>query len=207
MALVLLTAVTALGLAMADAAITGADRTPDERRVAAATAAHLVAPDGPLAERANVLNESAVAAFDGAGLRSLTQSGTAVAVRLDGRTVAATGEPADGTTIRRLVLVERPEAESLELNGTDVTLPRRADDVTVTLTPSVDTNVTTVRANDRVVLHNDSGLSGSFEIRVPRYETTVLRFQTAGRLGDGDVRVSYDAPRATKATLAVTVDA
>lgn len=206
-ALVLLTVVTALGLFVADSAIVGADRTPGERRVAAATAAQLVAADGPLSVRANVLNQSAVTEFDAAALQNLTGPGYATTVALDGETVAATDDGAGGTTIRRLVLVESTTAQRLEPDGTSVTLPRRARNVTLTLSPPDGTTVSTVRANDRVLLHNESGLTGSFEVGLSGYETTELRFQTAGTLHDGAIVVEYEAPATTKATLAVTVDA
>ena len=205
-ALVLLTVVTALGLFVADTAITDADRTPEERRVAAAAAAQLVAADGPMSERANVLDSDAVAAFDAAALRNLTGPGHDVSVRLDGTTVTATGDPGGGTTISRLVLVETTSEGRLTPDGTSVTLPLRASNVTVTLTPPEGTTVSTVRADGRTVLHNDSGLRGTFDVQLARYETTELRFQTVGGLPDGSVEIEYDAPQATKATLAVTVD-
>jgi len=190
---------------MADSAITGADRTPEERRLAAATAGRLVVADGPVSVRANVLDESALATFDAAQLRTLTGS-AAAEVAINGTAVAATGDASGGTTIRRLVLVETTDERRLEPDGTRVTLPRRASDVTLTLTPPNGTTVSTVRANDRVLLHNDSGLRGTFEMAVPSYETTELRIQAVGGLSDGDVVVEYDAPTTTKATLAVTVD-
>lgn len=208
-ALVVLTVVTGIGLAMADAAIAGADRTPNERRVATATAAQLVSPDGPIAERANVLNSSKVAGFDAATLTAVTPTASEydIAVSLDDDRIAASGEPDGGHTIRRLVVVEEPTVETLRPSGTRVTLPRRADSATITLTPADGTTVWTVRAGNRVVLHNDSGLAGTFEVSLARYETTELRFQTAGTLGKGDIEIVYDAPRTRKATLAVTVDA
>lgn len=207
-AIVVLTAVTGLGLFVADTAITGADRDPDERRVAAAIAAQLVAADGPLAERANVLNDSELDAFDDAALREVSDAATeyAVAVRLNGTAIGATGDPAAGPTIRRLVLVEETSEETLVPEGTSATLPRRATSATVTLTPPDGATIRTVRANEQVVLHNESGLEGSFEVRLAAYETTELRFQTVGGLPDGAVEITYDAPRTTKATLAVTVD-
>lgn len=207
-ALVLLTVVTALGLAMAESAIAGADRTPDERRAAAATADRLVDADGPLTDRANVLNQSRVAAFDATALRRASPPAReyAVTVELGGRRLAATGDSTGGTTIRRLVLVERRTRATVDPDGRRVTLPRRAENATVTITPPPGTSVWTVRANDRVLLHDDGGLRGTFTVGLPAYETTRLTFQTAGQLPDGSVRVAYDAPRTTKATLAVTVD-
>ena len=199
---------TGLGLFVADTAITGADRDPDERRVAAAIAAQLVAADGPLADRANVLNDSELDAFDDATLRDVSEATTqyAVAVRLNGTTIGATGEPTEGPTIRRLVLVEERNEETLVPERTTATLPRRVSSATVTLTPPNGTTIRTVRANEQVVLHNESGLQGTFDLRLATYETTDLRLQAVGDLPDGAVEISYDAPRTTKATLAVTVD-
>lgn len=209
LALVLLTAVTALSVAMADSAITGADRTPDERRAAAATADRLVAADGPLGDRANVLNESRTAAFTEVELRRVAPPAEeyAVAVTLNGERIAKSGDPVSGTTIRRLVLLERPRTETLEPDGSTATVPRRADEATVTLSPSNGTTIRTVRANDRVVLHNASGLDGTFEVSLVPSRTTTLRFQAVGVISPGTIRVVYDAPRTTKTTLAVTVDA
>lgn len=208
-ALVLLTGVTALGLAMADTAITAADRTPDERRVAAATADRLVAPDGPLGTRANVLNKSRTAAFDGATLQKAAPATAEydVEVRLGGEPIAISDDASGGTTLRRLVLVERTTEETLAPNGTRVTLPRRVTNATITLTPPAGTTVWTVRANDRVLLSNQSGLRGSFDVELAQYETTQLRFQVAGVLDDDAIEIAYQSPQTTKATLAVTVDA
>lgn len=208
-ALVLLTAVTTVSVAMADSAISRADRTPGERRVAAAVAERLVAADGPLGERANLLNDSRVAAFDAARLRTVAPvtADYDVAVQLDGTTIASTGGPTGGTTMRRLVLRKRTTTGTLDPNGASVTIPRRASTATVSLTPSNGTTVWTVRANDRVVLHDDDGLSGTFEVSLSPYETTTLRFQTAGTPSDDAVDIEYAVPRTRKATLAVTVDA
>ncbi|MDS0260561.1 hypothetical protein NDI56_14235 [Haloarcula sp. S1CR25-12] len=222
-ALVLLTLVTALALGLADTAIAGADRTPDERRVAAATAAQLVAADGGLTDRANVLNGSRVNDFDGAALRGeIPATGDyAVEVALDGRTVATTGDggaPSNarrsssgrssdgGTTMRRLVLVKRTDTVSLTPGSRRVTLPRRATSATVTFTPGNGSAVRTMRVNDQVRLHNDSGVRGTVDVRLTPYETTRIDFQTAGRVENGSVQVTYETPRTKKATLAVTVD-
>jgi len=208
-ALVLLTLVTALGLGMADSAIAGADRTPDERRVAAATAERLVAADGPVADRANVLNGSRVDAFDATTLRAAVPAtaGDAVEVRLGGDTVASTGDAASGTTIRRLVLVERIDTRSIEPESRRVTLPRRATSATVTFSPGNGTAVRTMRVNDQVRLHNDSGLRGTYRVDLTPYRTTRIAFQTPGGVRNGTVHVAYETPRTTKTTLSVTVDA
>ena len=211
-ALVLVTVLAGLGLSMADGAITGASRTPDERRAAAAIADHLVTTDGPLADRANVLNDSRVQRFDSDALRRTAPPAREYAVRvaLDGRTVAETGSTVGGTTIHRLVLVETTTTHTLRPSfdsGATVTLPRRTRDVTLALAPPNGTRVWTVKSNARVRLHNDSGLTGRFQVSTVPYETTTLRFFYAGSLAAGDVIITSEAPRTTKARLTVTVDA
>ena len=212
LALVVLTVVTGLSLGMADAAIAGGDRTPDERRAASALADQLVTPDGPLAVRENVLARDHVRSFDGGDLPRVAPADDAYDVRvtLDGRTIARRGTPQGGTTVRRIVLVEQRTRERLtpDLGDTStVTLPRRTGGATLTLAPPNETTVWTVRADDRVVLHDDGGLEGRFDVSLVPYETATLRFRFAGPLDEGDVTVAYDAARTTKATLAVSVDA
>jgi len=210
-ALLVVTMVTGIGLAMADGAISGADREPGERRVAVSLAAGLIAPESPLTERANVLDASRLSRFDETRLRTAfpVANETAVAVELDGRSVAATGETDRGTTIRRLVVVEEQTAETLEPAlgwQRRVTLPRRGYRANLTLSPPASTNITAVRANSRVALHDDDGLSGQYEIPLSRFETTTVRFSASGPLPPGSVRIEYDAIRTRKATLAVSAD-
>jgi hypothetical protein len=174
-------------------------------------AAGLIAPESPLTERANVLNGSRLTRFDEPRLRTIfpVTNETAVAVEVDGRSVAATGEPDRGTTIRRLVVVEQRTAETLEPAlgwQRRVTLPRRGYRANLTLSPPPSTNITAVRANSRVALHDDDGLSGQYEIPLSRFETTTLRFSASGPLPPGSVRIEYDAVRTRKATLAVSAD-
>jgi len=211
-ALVLLTVVTGLGVAMADTAIAGADRAPDERRVAAAVADRLVAADGPLAARSNVLNRSRVDDFDRATLERSAPPATeyAVSVEVANEEIASSGAVMGGTRITRLVVIESRTSRTLtpDLTTTDaVTLPRRTAHATVTIDPPAGTTVWTVRANNRVVLHNRSGLDGSYTVSLRPYETTELRFQRVGRFQPGNVTIEYDAPRSTKESLVVTVDA
>lgn len=207
-ALVLLTLVTALGLGLADSAIASAERTPDERRVATATTERLVAADGPVADRANVLNGSRVDTFDGPALRNETPAtaGYAVEVMVGSDVVAATGDAADGTTIRRLVLVARTDTRAIEPESRQVTLPRRATSATVTFSPGNGAAVRTMRVNEQVRLHNDSGLRGAYEVELTPYRTTRIEFQTPGRIERGAVEISYETPRTTKRTISVTVD-
>lgn len=210
-ALLLLTVVTGLGLAVADGALASAERDAGERRIAASLAERLVASESPLTERENTLNGTRLDRFDGAELdRSFpVADGHAVRIRANGSTVAETGDRSRGTTVRRLVVVERDQTRTmrpaLEFRRV-VTLPRRSSRATVELTPPENTTITTVRANDRVVLRNSSGLTGQFEVDLSRFETTEFRFEGTGRLPDGSVTIRYPAPRTTKTMLVVTVD-
>lgn len=210
-ALVILTVVTGLALAMADGALSGAQRDADERRVASSLATRLVAADSPVTTRANVLDADRLDALTGSGLERQfpVAEGERVRVRVGDSTVATTGAVGDGTTVRRLVLVERREAQTLEPDlepGRSVTLPRRTGNATLRIDPPANTSVRTVRANDRVVLHAPDGLRGAFEVDLSRLETTTLRFVASGPVPEGSVEVRYAPVATTKTTLAVTVD-
>jgi len=63
--------------------------------------------------------------------------------------------------------------------------------------------VTTVRANGRVVLHNESGLVGRFTVALSRYETTTLRF--VGAPSPATANLTYYPAVTRKAELVVTV--
>lgn len=207
--LVILSAVAGVSVVVADDALAGADREPAERRLAVGLSERLVAESGPLTDRANVLNRSRVRTLDGGRLRSLFPAarGHDVRVSLDGQVVARTGDATGGTTVRRVVLLQRRSAATVSpaLRTGSVTLPRRTPRVRLRIDPASAT-VTTVRANGRVVLHDPGGLRGTYTVRVSRFETTRLSFDAVGSLGRGDVRVTYYPARTTKAVLEVTVD-
>jgi len=210
-ALLVLTMVTGIGLAMGDSAIRSADREPADRRVAVSLAAGLVAPESPLTERSNVLDDRRLSTLNESRLRAAfpVSDRTAVTVELDGEPIATTGATSGGPTIRRLVVVENRSRETIEPAlgwRRTVTLPHRGYRANLTLAPPPGTNVTTVRANDRVVLHDESGLNGSYEVTLSRFETTTLRFSADGPLPRGSVEIEYGAIRSRKATLAVTAD-
>lgn len=211
-ALLVLTVVTGLGLAIADGALASAERNADERRVASSLAQRLVASDSPLTERTNVLNHTRLNRLDGTRLRSLfpVADGTHdVLVRANETTVASTGAVSRGTTFRRLVVVEDEQNRTLRPalgRQRTVTLPRRTRGARLDITPPADATVTTVRANDRVLLRNSSGLSGQFDVDLSWFETTELRFQGTGQLPSGAITISYRTPETTKTSLVVTVD-
>lgn len=208
-ALLLVTTVAGVSLAVADGALAGADREPLDRRAAVAVADRLVADDAPNTTRGNVLNRSSILSLTASDVDRLAPSaqGRPLRVRLDDRTLVERGDPTEGVSIRRVVLLSNrtTERRTLALVDSDsVTLPRRSPRVTLRIAPNATTTVETVRANGRVVLHDSSGLSGEYTVTISRFETTRLTFVTGDDPG-GSVTVSYYPARTTKAVLEVTV--
>jgi hypothetical protein len=77
----------------------------------------------------------------------------------------------------------------------------------LTLSPQSNRTITAVRANDRVVLRNASGLRGTFDVSLSPFRTVTLRFAADGPLTAGSVEVRYRAERTHKGRLEVRVDA
>lgn len=211
-ALVLLTTVLLFGLGAADGALSSAERPSLERQAAVGLSERLTAPSAPVAVRANVLDPAALSALDRGTLESTygVSPEHDVSVTLDGETVVGSGTPVQGTSIDRLVLLERrsertivPEFES----DRSVTLPRRTPNATLDIDPPAGVVVRSVRANDRVLLWNESGLRGEFTVSLSRLETKRLSFEVAGVLSEGDVEITYYPAETRKATLSVIVDA
>ena len=211
-ALLVVTTVAVVSFGMADRAYLSAERDAGQRRVAVALSERLVSPESELTTRANVLDADGLAGLNATDVRDRfpVAENRDLRVRLDDRTLASAGDPTGGTTIRRIVLVENRTAvtttPALSSVEPAVTLPRRSPRVKIRLTPPDGTDVTVVRANDRVVLRNESGLSGTFEIDLSRFETTTLTFETDGPLPTGSVELTNYPAETRKAVLAVTVD-
>lgn len=209
-ALLLVTVTAGLGVSLADGAFADARREPAERAAAVGLSERLVSEASPLTTRGNVLNRSELDRLDAERFAALFPASEerAVHVRLDGETLVERGDPTGGTTMRRVVLVERRQSVTISrVSGDRIALPRRTSRATLSLSPPPATNLTTVRANGRVVLHAPSGLRGTFEVTLSRYETTHLAFEHTGPLPPNSVELTYYPGRTTKAELAVTVDA
>jgi len=208
-ALVALAAVSTVAVVVANGALADADRKPVERQRATAVADRMVAGDGALAVRDNVLNGTRLEGLSGEGLRAryAIPEGADVRVRVDGETVAGTGDVSGGTTVERVVLVADRSERTVTppLDGRDrVTLPRRTPWVGVRVDPAAGT-VTTVRANGRVLLHDPDGLEGRYRVSTPRRETLTLAF-AGDDLDAGAVELTYAPADARKVVLEVTVD-
>ena len=200
-AVALLVVTTAAGLAVvvAEGAFASAERDAGPRATADAVADRLLASDSPLTDRRNVLNASRLTAAD---VEATVPSGVPLRVAVGGETVYERGDPA-GPTARRLAVVAERQTVAFEppLEFETVTLPRRSPRATVEVDSGA--GVETVRADDRVVLHDPAGIVGEHDVRLSRYETTRFRFE--GRTEEGDVTVTYYPRRTTKAQLEVTV--
>ncbi|MFB6120776.1 MAG: hypothetical protein ABEJ68_06635 [Halobacteriaceae archaeon] len=205
-AMLLLTAAIGVTLAVATGAFATADANARDRAAAAGVAERLVAADGSLTVRENVLNGSEVATLDAEALRAAVPAtrDRAVRVRLDGETLVETGDPT-GPTVRRLVLVERrrtiTRTVAADMNGTFRVAPTGV--VTVTVERSA--GVETITANGRVVAHDPVALNGTIELDVRRDRPTALAFN--GSNPTGTVRVRTHPWETEQAVLEVTVDA
>lgn len=195
-------------LGLASGAFATADTDPADARLATSLSERLVSPDGPLTRRANVLSRGAI---ENATVDADWLPGDAdVRVRLDAATVVSRGDPTRGVSMRRVVLVASDERRRIEPDfegGNTVTLPRRTTNATLMLDPPADANITTVRANERVVLNDSEGLDGAYDVTLSRYDTVTLAFEADSSLAPGSVAVDYRAETTTKAVLVVTVDA
>lgn len=211
-AFLLFTVVTVLVVGAADTARRSADRPAIQRQEATGLSEQLVSQHAPITRRANVLAAGSATELTASDLYE--QYGLSpdhdARIRLDDELVAATGNLTGGTTVDRLVVIENRVEQTVQPsfeNNRSVTLPRRTPNATVDIDPANGTVVRSVRANDRVLLRNESGLQGQFEISLSRYETVTLHFETAGFLSEDAVRIEYYPAETRKATLTVTVDA
>lgn len=211
-ALVLVTSVGLIAVLAGQGSIQQAREPYVERATAIGLSERLIENRSALAVRENVIAANRFGEVDEPYLRERLGVGEAVDVRvtLDGQTLVDSGTRGDATTVERIVWVERSRARLREpriRGGVEVTLPRRVTRVTLTLSPRPDTTVTAVTADEQVVLADESGLNGTYEVDISRFETTEIAVDAVGPLRRGDLELAYRVPRRQRAILAVTVDA
>lgn len=211
-AFALLTVVLVLGIGAANTALSAAEQPAVEQQAAVGLSERLTADSASVTTRPNALDPAALENLTTATLESEYGHvpGHDVRIELDGETVVESGNPFGGTTIDRLVVLENRTGRTLEPafeNARTVTLPRRTPRATVDIDPPPGTRVRSVRADGRVLLWNEGGLDGTFELSLSRFGTQTLWFETAGLLSEGDVTIRYYPAETRKATLSVTVDA
>ena len=183
-----------------------------ERAVAIQASDRLVAAGGPIADRPNVVNATAVSTISSGELRRVGANDRfAMAVALDGERVAAVGDPEAGHVVRRIVVVQsdRRAVRTPTIAGgeaPELTVPVRTDAVELTISPPPATNVTEVRSGGRVVLADPGGLAGTYDVDTSPYRTLAFAFETTGPLATGDVEIAYQSTDRDRAILAVTVD-
>ncbi len=198
-AVAFLLVVSAVGamLGLAAAAFADADRPATDRHAATSATARLVAADGSLAVRENVLRAEAVDAVDATTVVASAPvlRDRAFRVELDDRVLAARGD-ADGVTHRRIVTVAETTTRTRHVSRA-VTLPRRTARIRFDF---ANANVERVRVNGRVVLARPSGLRGTVAVDVSRRATLRVTFE-----GTGTVRLTTFPTRTRKARLEVTV--
>ncbi|MUV86188.1 hypothetical protein GJ631_06265 [Natronomonas sp. CBA1123] len=201
LALLVVTTVAGLSVTIADSAFSTAQRDASERATASAVADRLVAADSPLPERRNVLNASRL---DESTVSATVPDSVDARITVAGKIVYERGDPSGGPTVRRLTVVAERQPVTIEppLAFGTVTLPRRSPRATISI--DSDSDVETVRANDRVVLYDAEGINGTYDVSLSRYETTTLQFDGSPR--EGDVTVTYYPRQTTKAILEVTVE-
>ncbi|MFA9515645.1 hypothetical protein ACERIT_00235 [Halopenitus sp. H-Gu1] len=212
-ALVLLVAATGIALAVATDARASAERDSIERSAAVSIADRLVAADGPTTRRRNVLDRTETAGLTIETVEETVPAATDQAIRLrlrsrsddEGDTVQMLLERGDvrgGTTIRRIVSLAATTEESNRVhvpeNGTSIAIPGNATGASVR---TVSGNVTTVRADGRVVLHRPGGLEGTARVDLPRRARSRLAFE-----GLGILEVTIERESRSTAVLEVTVD-
>lgn len=222
-ALVILTSVLGASLAVAESTLVGATTARDatDTRAASTLAARLVA-GGPTADPPNTVRERALTSESIESLAPTVENAS-FSIELDGRTLAQRGDPRDGSTVYRGVLIGTPvdRTASVDLAADDgVALPGRTESVTLTIDSGPNTTVHTVRTNGRIVLHNATGLSGTATVDVSSARKTELTFGAEAvtnatqnpttpapvSRGSGRVTVSYTTISVEPATLTVTVD-
>lgn len=229
-ALVLLTSVLGASIAIAESALVSATTQRDaaDRHAAATLSERLISQSPPAYPAGVIPNREALAAAEVETLAPVV-SDAAVTIELDGRTLFERGDASGGATVYRGVLVGVSETRQLRANLSEtdtVTLPHRTRRITLGVRPGPNTTVHTVRVDGRIVLHNETGLSGSATVNTSARRTTDLAFETAvatngtnvttpaqpGRrlqpqpTVGGSVVVTYTFVDSEPATLAVTVD-
>jgi hypothetical protein len=211
-ALLLVTAAAVTALAVAGGTFGAATRQPADRALAAGVAERVVS--GPAAVAPNALDRRSLSSLN---LSAVAPSGD-VRVTLDGQSVAARGDPTDGVTVRRLVLVERRRTAALRQSVAGTTrlrLPARSRRAVVGIEGA---GVEAVRVDNRTVRRNATpALRGQFTLDLPPDRRATLTFvarggapnstNSTGSANTSAVTVTYFPWTTEPATLAVTADA
>ncbi|ELZ91933.1 hypothetical protein C440_16514 [Haloferax mucosum ATCC BAA-1512] len=210
-ALVLVTAVTAGSIVVADRAL--ADATSDTlEQHRAERAADTLVTDSPLTTTSGRLTRSLVNQTNASELATAVPAlrNADFRVRVDGETIAVRGDPQAGTTVSRGAVATdtRTVSETIDLNDSDaMSLDGRTNQIRFDVDPDPDTTVRTVRVGERVVLHRPTGIEGTHTVNVTDYADPVIRVERVGPAPTGSITASATAFETTAVRIEVTVDA
>jgi hypothetical protein len=215
-AVIVVTTVAVVGVALANDAVADADRRPLATHAAERLADHLVAADAAHTRGPNVLRSRATANLTPAALDAAVPPlrNRSFRVSLGTETVVVRGHPsaavAGGSADRRGARIERAVERSTRIDLADrraVTLRDHAGPVVVVVDPAPGQSAATLRAGDRIVLHDPDGLAGRYVVSVPQTRPLDLVFVTRGRpvVGGATATVTWTEPTARTASLVVVV--
>jgi hypothetical protein len=214
-AILVVVTVTVAGVALANDALVDADRTPARTHAAERLAAHLVHGEAAHTRERNVLRAAAADNLTAADLNSAVPPvrGRPIRVAVGGNVVLDRGDPTRGeyARIERRVRVERDVPRSASVDLTEdrrLVLPDHAGQVAIRIETDRVPRVTTVRAGDRVVLHDPTGLDGRYTFRPPATQPLPVSFEVESGLrgrGTATATVSWTATNASVESLEVTV--
>lgn len=211
-ALVVVTAATSTALLIAGGTMDARTGDPQEAALASGITERLLAPDGPLARSDGTLNATRIDQFDAEALQALLPAGSnaTVHVRLGDRVLATTGAVSEGTRVTRLVRVVRyrpvtriPGLVANDTDGSRIVL-RAASWIDVEINGSAGT-VQTVWLDDRLMLQDPEGLSGTYRIRLSGSGLREVQFG-ATHVAEEMVRLRTVRQERTVGQLVVTVD-
>ncbi|WP_049986763.1 DUF7263 family protein [Halobellus rufus] len=213
-AVLVVASVTVAGGALANDALSDADRQPATAHAAGALADHLVDASASHTRGANDLRRAAVSNLSAPALDAAVPPirDRPVRVALGDDVLVERGNVGDGSEsvlVERRVLVTRTvrRGERVDLGETrEVVVDDHDGRLTVEVDPTETRRVTTVSAGGRIVLHDPAGLDGRYAVAVPRQYPLRIAFDSSG-FGSGTATLEWTARNASAERLAVTVGA
>lgn len=167
-AVVLISVVTVAGVVVAEEALSDVAGQSQNERVASVTATYLVSDSAPHTHRHGVLHASAIESLTITNLTTAVPSlaGRSARVSIHDTPIIDRGTPTK-SLIRRRVLIESYTTRSQDIvlanvsgsESSNISIPEHLGDVTVSILPTTNRTVQTIRADGRIVRHNPTGLS------------------------------------------------
>jgi hypothetical protein len=212
-AVVLISAVTVSGVIVAEEALSDVVDQSQEERVASLIAAHLVADAASHTRRHGVLQASASKSLTAADLTTAVPSfaGRSARVVVHDTTIVDRGTPTK-SLVRQRVLIESYTQRSRRLTlanlpqsqSSNISLARHAGNVTVSILPTTNRTVHTIRADGRVLRHNPGGLSTrQHHLSLPRRPVNLSIVSTGN--SSGQLMITWQTANTTLAWVEVHV--